>query len=46
MKRLPLAALMAAFFVFLLWSVAVRQALLFLIGIGVITLFSAIFRKR
>ena len=34
MKRLPLAALMAAFFVFLLWSVAVRQALLFLIGIG------------
>jgi hypothetical protein len=34
MKRLPLAALMAAFFVFLLWSVAVRQAALFLVGIG------------
>ena len=34
MKRFPLAAVMAAFFLFLLWSVAVRQALLFLIGIG------------
>ena len=34
MKRLPLAAAMAAFFVFLLWSVAVRQAALFLVGIG------------
>jgi hypothetical protein len=34
MKRFPLAAAMAAFFVFLLWSVAVRQAALFLVGIG------------
>jgi len=34
MKRLPLAALMAAFFIFLLWSVSVRQALLFVVGIG------------
>lgn len=34
MKRLPLAALMAAFFVFLLWFVAVRQAALLLVGIG------------
>ena len=34
MKRLPLAAGMVAFFVFLLWSVAVRQAALFLVGIG------------
>ena len=34
MKRLPLAALLAAFFVWLLWSVSVRQAALFAIGIG------------
>jgi uncharacterized protein len=34
MKRLPLAILMAAFFVLLLWAVSVRQALLFAIGIG------------
>jgi uncharacterized protein len=34
MKRLPLAALMAAFFVFLLWFVAVRQAALLLVGMG------------
>ncbi len=34
MKRLPLASLMAAFFMLLLWSVSVRQALLFAIGIG------------
>lgn len=33
-NRLPLAALMAAFLVFLAWSVSVRQALLFLVGIG------------
>ncbi len=34
MKRLPLAILIAAFCVFLAWSVALRQALLFLVGIG------------
>ena len=34
MKRLPLAALLAAFLVWLLWSVSVRQAALFAIGIG------------
>lgn len=34
MKRLPLAALMAVFFLFLLLSVSVRQSILFLIGIG------------
>ena len=34
MKRLPLAALLAAFFVWLLWSVSVRQAALFAVGIG------------
>ncbi len=34
MKRLPLAVALAAFLVFLLWSVAVRQAALFLVGIG------------
>jgi uncharacterized membrane protein YedE/YeeE len=33
-KRLPLAAVMAAFFLFLLWSVSVRQSLLFIVGIG------------
>jgi uncharacterized membrane protein YedE/YeeE len=34
MKRLPLAAALAAFFFLLLWFVAVRQAALFLVGIG------------
>jgi hypothetical protein len=34
MKRLPLAAALAAFFVLLLWSVSARQAALFLVGIG------------
>ena len=34
MKRLPLSICLVAFFVFLLWSVSVRQSLLYLIGIG------------
>lgn len=34
MKRLPLAAVLAAFLVWLLWSVSVRQAALFAVGIG------------
>ena len=34
MKRLPLAAALAAFAVFLVWSVSARQGLLFLVGIG------------
>lgn len=34
MKRLPLAAALAAFFILLLWSVSARQAVLFLVGIG------------
>jgi hypothetical protein len=34
MKRFPLAAALAAFFVLLAWSVSVRQAVLFLVGIG------------
>ncbi|MEJ5150075.1 YeeE/YedE thiosulfate transporter family protein [Comamonas sp. MYb396] len=34
MKRLPLSILMAAFFGWLLWSVSLRQAALFLVGIG------------
>src|SRR3546814_877524 len=34
MKRLPLAAVMAAFFVLPIWFVSVRQAVLFLFGIG------------
>ncbi|MGE4369141.1 MAG: YeeE/YedE family protein [Burkholderiaceae bacterium] len=34
MKRLPLAAALAAFFLFLVLSVSVRQAVLFLVGIG------------
>ena len=34
MKRLPLATLIVAFFILLLWAVSARQALLFLIGIG------------
>ncbi|MDE2605351.1 MAG: YeeE/YedE family protein [Burkholderiales bacterium] len=34
MKRLPLAAALAAFFVLLVWAVSVRQAVLFLVGIG------------
>ena len=32
MKRLPLAALVAAFFIFLVLSVSVRQAVLLLVG--------------
>lgn len=34
MKRLPLAAALAAFFILLAWSVSIRQAVLFLVGIG------------
>ncbi len=34
MRRWPLAVLMAAFFGFLFWSVALRQAALFAIGLG------------
>ena len=34
MKRFPLAAVMAAFFVGLLWWVSARQAVLFLVGTG------------
>ncbi|HXE18637.1 MAG TPA: YeeE/YedE thiosulfate transporter family protein [Castellaniella sp.] len=34
MKRIPLAAVIVAFTVFLAWSVALRQALLFLVGLG------------
>lgn len=34
MKRIPLAAVMAAFFVLLILNVSVRQAALFLVGIG------------
>ncbi len=34
MKRLPLAIIMAVFFGWLLWSVSVRQAALFAVGIG------------
>ena len=34
MKRLPLAALVAAFFIFLLFFVSVRQAVLLLVGAG------------
>jgi uncharacterized membrane protein YedE/YeeE len=34
MKRLPLAAVLAAFFVFLLMAVSVRQAVLMLVGVG------------
>ena len=34
MKRLPLAALMALFFAWLLWTVSLRQAALFAVGIG------------
>lgn len=34
MKRLPLAILMAVFFGWLLWSVSVRQAALFAVGVG------------
>ena len=33
-RRLPLASVLVAFFIFLLWSVALRQAVLFAIGIG------------
>ncbi|WP_322991651.1 YeeE/YedE thiosulfate transporter family protein [Limnohabitans sp.] len=34
MKRLPLAALLAAFFIFLALSVSIRQAVLMLVGVG------------
>lgn len=34
MKRFPIAAVMAAFFVSLVWFVSIRQAVLFLIGVG------------
>ena len=34
MKRLPLAVVLAVFFGWLLWSVSVRQAALFVIGLG------------
>ena len=34
MKRLPLAIIMAIFFGWLMWSVSVRQAALFVVGIG------------
>ena len=34
MKRLPLAVVMAVFLVWLLWSVSVRQAALFAVGVG------------
>ena len=34
MKRLPLAALVAAFFIFLLFFVSVRQAVLLVVGVG------------
>ena len=34
MRRLPLAALVAAFFIFLVLSVSVRQAALLLVGVG------------
>ncbi len=34
MKRFPLAAALAAFFIFLLMSVSVRQAVLLLVGVG------------
>ena len=34
MKRIPLAALVAAFFIFLVMSVSVRQAALLLVGMG------------
>lgn len=34
MKRLPLAAVLAAFFMFLLMAVSVRQAVLMLVGVG------------
>jgi len=34
MKRLPLAAILAVFFGWLLWSVSVRQAALFAVGLG------------
>lgn len=34
MRRLPLAALLAAFFIFLALSVSIRQAVLMLVGVG------------
>lgn len=44
MKRLPLAALLAAFFIFLALSVSIRQAVLMLVGVGMgVTLAAARF---
>ena len=34
MKRLSLAAVLAAFFIFLVFSVSIRQAVLLLVGVG------------
>jgi hypothetical protein len=34
MKRLPLSALLAAFFLFLALAVSIRQAVLMLVGVG------------
>ena len=34
MKRLPLSLLLLVFFIYLGWSVSVRQAILFAVGIG------------
>ncbi len=34
MKRLPLAAILAAFFIFLILEVSVRQSVLLLVGVG------------
>ena len=34
MKRLPLTALLAAFFLFLALAVSIRQAVLMLVGVG------------
>lgn len=34
MKRLPLSVLLLLFFIFLAWSVSIRQAVLFAVGIG------------
>lgn len=34
MKRLPLSLLLLLFFIYLGWSVSVRQAVLFAVGVG------------
>jgi hypothetical protein len=34
MKRLPLSLLLLLFFLFLAWTVSIRQAVLFAVGIG------------